>query len=131
MDTFLKLCTVALIAVILCLVLSRFGKEFSLLLTVAACCLVVISALSLISPIYDLYVQLLSVGQFDQNMVSTLLKATGIGLIAEITVAICTDSGNAALGKIIQLVACITLLWISIPMFQALLNLMEELLVSA
>jgi hypothetical protein len=41
---------------------------------------------------------------------------------------ICTDAGNGALGKALQLLTGAVILWLSIPLIQALIELLSEML---
>lgn len=130
MNYFMKLTAGILTALVLNLVISRHGKDFSVLLSVAACCMAAVGAITFLSPLYDFFKDLIYIGQLESGMVETILKAVGIGLLAEIVELICADAGNAALGKTLQIVACAVMLWISIPMFTSLLELVEEILVT-
>ena len=67
-------------------------------------------------------------GKIDASFLAILLKAVGIGLIAEITSLICTDAGNAALGKAVQILATCGILWLSIPLFTSLIDLLNKIL---
>ena len=40
----------------------------------------------------------------------------------------CTDAGNGALGKALQLLTGAVILWLSIPLIQALIELLSEML---
>lgn len=118
-----------LLTVILCLTLGKQGKEVGLLLTLAVCCMVGVVAMSYFSPVVDFIRQLQTVGQLDSGMLEILLKAVGIGLIGEIASLICADSGNAALGKALQLLSAAVILWLSIPLLTRLLELVQDILV--
>lgn len=130
MDTFVKATGAVLIALILSLVLSKQGKDFSLLLTVAVCSAVSIAALNYLSPVIDFFARLQSIGELDPTFIKILLRSVGIGLIAEISCLICADVGNAALGKTLQILAGAVVLWMSIPLFTNIIELIEEILVS-
>lgn len=130
MDNFVRLCAGILLALVLSLILNRQGKEFSALLVTAVCCITVVAAASFLTPLIDFFHFLLEAGSLDQELVAVVLKATGIGLLSEITCTICTDAGNAALGKILQIVASIVILWLSIPLFTSLLELVEDILLT-
>jgi hypothetical protein len=52
----------------------------------------------------------------------------GIGIISEIVCTLCTDVGNAALGRTLQLMASAAILWLSIPLLQELINFIEQIL---
>ncbi len=130
MDTFIKATGCVLIALIISLVLSKQGKDFSLLLTVLVCSIVSIAALSYLSRVIDLFERLQILGQLDPTLIKILLRSAGIGIIAEISALICTDAGNAALGKTLQILAGAVVLWMSVPLFTNIIELIEEILVS-
>lgn len=128
MDIFLKAGAAALIMVVLCLVVSKRDKDIALLLTAAGCCMLVILALTYLEPVFAFFGQLQTLGDMDSDILSILLKAVGIGLLAEISGLICADVGNSALGKALQIVATAVILWISLPLLRSLMTLVGEIL---
>ena len=128
MDIFLKASAGIFIAVILGLTLAKQGKDISLLLTVVVCCAVVTAAVTYLQPVIDFLQHLQSIGQLDPEMFQTLLKAVGIGLLAEVMCTICADAGNASLGKTLQILSSAVILWMSIPMLNALIELIDNIL---
>ena len=130
MDTFIKALAGALVALILFLVLNKQNKDISALLSVLVCCMIAAVAVRFLNPVFDFFNKLETIGQFDSDMLQVLLKTVGISMLAEITCLICADSGNAALGKTLQILASCTILWLSVPVFTSLIELIEEILVS-
>lgn len=130
MDIYLKATGCALIALILSLILSKQSKDLSLLLTVLVCTIVALAAVHYLSPIVALFQRLQATAKLNQQFMNILLRAVGIGLLAEITGLICTDAGNAALGKTLQLLASTVILWMSVPLFTNIIELIEEILQS-
>lgn len=130
MDIFVKSAAGVLIALVLYLVLARQAKDFSLLLTVAVCCMVASAAVAYLEPVIQFFEKLQLLGQLDPELLGIVLKAVGIGLLAEITGLICVDAGNAALGKTLQILASAVILWMSVPLFTGLIELVEEILVA-
>ena len=128
MNDFLKITAAVLIGLILWLCISKQGKDVSVLLTLSICAMVLIAAISLLQPVVRFVDKLLSVGQLDETLISVILKAVGIGMISEICMLICKDAGNETLGKTLQLFASVTVLWISIPVFERLLSLLDTIL---
>lgn len=128
MGTYLQIISGALIAVILSLTVSKQGKELAILLGIAVCCMVLVAAVNYLKPVMDLISTLQTVGNMDSQWISIMLKAAGIGLVSELASLICTDSGNAALGKAIHILACAAILWLSIPLMNALISLLQKLL---
>jgi len=128
MDVFLKATAGVLIALILTLILSKQGKDFSLLLTVLVCSVVSAAAINYLTPVVNFFDRLQSIGKLDPDFIKILLRAVGIGLLAEITGLICSDAGNAALGKTLQFLAGAVVLWMSVPLFTSIIDLIEEIL---
>ena len=128
MTAFWQGAAAVLLAVVLGLALGKQGKEASLLLTLAVCCMVSCLAMTYLNPVVDFIQRLQEVAQLDGGMLEILLKAVGIGMIGEISSLICADSGNAALGKALQLLSAAVILWLSIPLLSQLLELLQDIL---
>lgn len=128
MDIFIKSAAAVLIALILGTMLAKQSKDIMLLLTICVCGMVLIVAVRQLTPVISFLEKLKSVGQLDRNMVEILLKVMGIGLLGEITSTLCSDGGNVAMGKTVQLLASCVILLISLPLFDTLLELIEDLL---
>ncbi len=130
MDNFLKASGGILIALVFYLILAKQSKDISLLLTVVVCTMVIFAALKYLEPIVNLIEDLRILGNLDNKMLEILMKSVGIALIAEIVGHICSDTGNSAMGKSVQILATGVILWFSVPLFSELLKLMEEILVA-
>lgn len=128
MDLYLKGCAAALIGVVLCLCLGKQSKEMGMILALAICCMICTAAVSYLKPVVEFMNTLEQMGGLSRDLVTILLKASGIGLISELACLICADAGNSALGKTLQILGSAVILWLSIPLFQALLELMQQIL---
>lgn len=128
MDLFLKTAAAALITAILTLVLNKQAKDFSLLLTMAGCAMAGMIVLHFLDPVLEFVGTLQQLGDLNGDMLQILLKAVGVGLLSEITAMICKDAGNESLGKTLQLLGAGVILWLSVPIFQMLLELMQKIL---
>ena len=129
MDTFLKAAACSIIVLLLCIILGKQGKDFSMILTVGGCCMIAILAVSYLQPVVSLVERLRSIGNLNPELITIVIKAVGIAIIGEITCLICADCGNAALGKALQLLSTVVILWQSIPLFNGLIELVEKILV--
>ena len=128
MDIFLKASAGILIALICYLILSKYAKDISALLTIAVCTIIAIATFHFIAPLIDLIGSLEQLGGIDSQMTKILLRSVGIGFLTEITSLICTDAGNAAMGKTLQLLGGVVILWLSIPLFEEMIELIKEIL---
>ena len=61
-------------------------------------------------------------------MMKIVLKSAGIGLVGEVACMVCADSGHSSLGKAVQLLGNGTILWLSLPLFSGMLDLLREIL---
>lgn len=128
MGMFLRAFGAIMIAVILSLTLSKQEKELSLLLTIGVCCMVILVALEYLSPMVDFIHRLEVLCDGEKGWIGILLKAVGIGLVAEIAALVCTDAGNGSLGKSLQFLASAVIIYLSIPVFNGLMDLLQQIL---
>ena len=66
--------------------------------------------------------------QLDGELLEILMKAVGVGFLAEIAGMVCTDAGNGTLGKVLQFLGSAVILWMSIPQLQRLQELVASIL---
>ncbi len=126
MDGFWKAAAGILLTVILALSLGK--QDISMLLTMAASCMVAVVAISYLEPVMDLIRELESLGEMPGEILDVLLKAVGAALVSEVVSKICSDAGNSSLGKSMQLLGSAVILYLSIPMIKMLLNLIRDIL---
>lgn len=128
MDTFVKVAAGVLMAVTVGLTLSKNSKDMAMLLALSVSAMVLVAAISFLEPVFLFFNKLQSLGHLNGQLLDTLIKAVGIGILSEIVSLICVDSGNASMGKAMQILASAVILWISIPLFTELLDLIEGML---
>ena len=128
MESYLKIIIVVLITIVLGLIISKQGRDYSAVLSIVAVVLVLIGAIAYLKPVITFVSKVSSVGKLNNELLHTLLKSVGIGLLAELVCLICIDSGQNALGKTVQIFSGAVILWLSIPIFTQLLELVENIL---
>ena len=128
MDTVLRTIAGVMLALILGITLSKQGKDMTVVLTVAVCCMVVTVAISFLDPVVDFFSLLRAVGDLDSDIMGIILKCTGISLIAEIAGLICSDSGFGAMGKAIKILAVAAVLWLSLPLMTSLVEMLKSVM---
>lgn len=131
MDVFMKAAAGILITVVICLVLSKFAKDHAVILAICVCCMVAACAIVYLEKVLSFIESMQSIGNLNGELIEILFKTVGIGLLTEITSLICADSGNAALGKAIQMLSAAIILWLCLPLFDELMELVEGVLGSA
>lgn len=128
MDLFIKSTAGVLLALVFYLTLSKFEKNYSLILTVFVCALILIAALSMLEPVIDFLKQLQTLGNLDDDTVKIVFKVIGIGLLAEIVGLICKDVGNDAMGKTLNVLAAVLMLRLSVPLLNQMIVLIKTVL---
>ena len=128
MSIFFKICALALISLVLMLLLEKHEKYIAALIGIAVCCMVAAMASDFLQPIIRLMRQLQRTAAIDSNVFAILLKSVGISVVCEITSLICTESGYSSLGKVLQNTGITLILYLSLPLFSELLELVSELL---
>lgn len=126
--TFIQTAASAMIGIILILTIRGKNGEIALLLSIACCCIALYGVVQILTPVREFIEALMITSQIDTDLIKNLMKILGIGLIGEITSSVCADSGNTAIGKTVQLAATAMILYLSLPLFTALLELVERIM---
>lgn len=119
-----------LLTVTLVLAIRKQNGEIALLLGLCGCCLVLLVAAGFLSPIVQFLRRLQQTASLDSEMLQILMKITAVAFTAEIAASVCNDAGNAGLAKSLQMLSTVVILYLSLPMLEALLTLVERILVA-
>ncbi len=125
MGEVLRWCALILTAVLLTRVTPR---EFSVLVTLAVCILVLYGAMEFLEPVLQFLRELRRAADLNGQAVGILLKAAGVGLLSEIVVIQCADAGEGALAKALQTAASAVILWLGLPLLEEILRVMQDIL---
>ncbi len=117
-----------LVAVVLTLLMQQQGKSIAALLAMAVCVMVLVLGGEYLRPVLNFAQSLENLGGLDGDMIKVLLKTVGISMVSEVAVLVCNDSGNQSMGKALQILTSAVLLWMSLPAFQALMDLLAGIL---
>lgn len=128
MNVFFKAVAVVLTAIILWLVLNKETKEVSALLTIAVCTVVISASIGFLKPVISFIYHVRDMANLDEELISVILRVVGIGMLTEISAVICKDAGNDAMGKSLHILCVIVVIWMSIPVFEKLLLLLDNVL---
>ena len=115
-----------LLGLILCQTLE---KNFSVLLCMGISVMILVAGISFFRPVVAFLEALQSLCNLRSDMLLILLKVTFVCIITEISALLCVDGGNASLAQSLKLLSSVVALWLSIPVFRALLDLLQRILV--
>ena len=128
MDLFWKTTAGILLSVILVLAVGNRERDFSALLAIAVCCMTGAAAMQLLEPVLDFLYELQALCIMENMLFRNLLKLLGISLVCEIASTVCIDAGCSAFGKSIQFLGTAVILYLSIPVLQMFVSLIQDIL---
>ena len=128
MDTFFKAAAGVIVGLVLHIILSKQGKEFSVLITIISCCVLATVLMTIIEPILLFVERVRVIGQLNADALKIIVKTIGIGLVGELVSLLCIDAGNTALGKMLQILTTVIITWLSLPLLSEFLKLIEDIL---
>lgn len=128
MESYWKACAIMILTVVLGAALGKTEKDLSVVLTLAACCIILMVALEYLS---DILVFLWDLGNNlgDRNpFTGILLKIAGVALVTEVSSLFSADAGNSSLGKAMQILGNSVILFLSLPILDGFLEIIREIL---
>ena len=128
MNVFWKTAAGILTAVILWININRSNKDISVLMTITVCTMAIVASAAFLQPVISFVKKLQGIGNLDNDLVTVVLKVVGVEIVTEISVLICKDAGNESMGKTLQFISASVALWLSIPVFEKLLALVDKIL---
>lgn len=122
------ICIFAVACTAVCVVSSHTSAGFRLLISAAACAMILFKASSDLSGILAQIRSLFEESDLDQAYVAILIKGLGICYITNFAVGVCRDSGETAVASQTLLAGRIALLVISLPILEDLIEIIKMLL---
>ena len=117
-----------IIIVILALQLKNIKSEYSVVIMIVGCVIIFFYSISGIIKVVEILKKIINdTGIYDEQII-ILLKIMGISYIAEFVSDIAKDSGYSALSNQIQIYGKITILVVSVPILESLINCINGLL---
>ena len=123
-----KVVGVGILAVVMSGLLKKDKPEFALLVTVSSGVILLLMILSSLTGAVTAFDTLVSKTGVDQNLFSGVLKIIGIGYVTEYASAICEDYGSRSTSNKIQLAGKVTIFLMALPVVNALVESVKELI---
>lgn len=115
-------------AAALAVLLRQYCREQSLLMSLAACTIVVGGFMMFLAPLITEIREIFSQAGISDSYISLIFKATAICFITQITCELCRDSGELAIASAAELWGRGAITFISLPIVKNLLEKINELL---
>lgn len=128
MEAYWKTAAVLILTVILSTAMGKSDRGFSTVLSVTACCIVLMPAVRYLNEVIAFLWNLGASSGYDDSFLETLLQIAGIALTTEITGLISSDAGNSSLGKAMQILGNAAILFLALPLFQTFFTMIQEIM---
>lgn len=115
-------------AVIFSVLLRQYCREQSLMISLAACAVVLGAFVYMLSPIIQQVETLFSEAGISSDYISLIFKAAAICFITQITCEICRDSGENAIASAAELWGRGAITIMAVPIIQALVEMITDFL---
>ena len=128
MDEIIKIIGIGLIALVIVVILKQYRPEYTIYVSIIAGVLILFLAMEKLLGIISLLQSISDKTYINKQFLGILLKITGIAIITEFAVSICTDAGEKAIASKIEIGSKVIIIAMSIPIISSLLELIIEIL---
>lgn len=119
---------IGITAAILAIVIKQYKPEIAMLISVLAGVIILTVAVSVLAPVLKTISELTGMAGLDSTYANALLKALAIVYITQLASDSCKDVGETAIASKLELAGKIAVVLISLPMFQAIVEMVIKLL---
>lgn len=128
MEEIIKIIGIGLIALVIVIILKQYRPEYAIYVSILAGVLILFLALEKLSGIINLLQSISDKTYINKQFLGILLKITGIAIITEFAVSVCSDAGEKAIASKIEIGSKVIIIAMSIPIVSSLLELIIEIL---
>ena len=128
MDEIIKVIGIGLIALVIAIILKQYRPEYVIYISIIAGILILFLTLEKFSGIINLLKSISDKTYINKQFLEILLKITGIAIITEFAVSICSDAGEKAIASKIEIGSKIIIIAMSIPIISSLLEIILKIL---
>ena len=128
MEIVLQGSAIAIIGALFAVFLRRYDGAFAALVTLGCGCVILYLLISILSPILAFLERLREAAGIASPVLHPLLKSVAIGLLVNVAVTICADTGNSAVGSVVRLLGTAASIYIALPLLEAVLDLVTNMM---
>lgn len=118
----------AIVAAAIAALLKRHSPEITLLLSVMAGALILVMLFSSGMPVFEKVREMFAVTGAQGEAVQILFKALGICFVVQIACDACRDMGETSMASKVELAGKISVLLLSLPLFDRILIIVQQLM---
>ncbi len=107
--------------------IKRGNKEYALLLSAAACTVILLSVVGNLEPVVSQLETLVGLEGVSDSVFPIVLKAVGIAVAGQLASHVCKDAGESALSYAVDLAAKSAIFVVSLPLLTKVFEYLEEI----
>ncbi len=127
MDIVIKATVIGVTGTVLTLLIKRTNPEFSTILSLAICGVIMLMGLTLYSSVAEVLELAALNSALSSAYTVPVLKCVGIGITARLGSELCKDAGQSAVASTVEICGAICALYVSLPLIKTLLRMIGEL----
>lgn len=124
----LTICAASIVVVLISLKLKKINGEYSMILSTAACVLILGFIVDRLGQLVDYIGTVVKYINVDMSYISLIMKMLIVAYICEFVSGICKDSGYSAMASYIELAGRITMAVMSLPVLMNVIEMVTELM---
>ncbi len=128
MELSIQAAALCVTAALLALVVRRGSPEAALLLTLGAVTVVLLSLAGSLTALMEFLNRLVEESGLSRELFIPLYKTIGIALVVKLGGSLCRDTGESALGSVVETAGAVCALIAALPLLRAVLGLLQELM---
>lgn len=128
MEEIIKIIGIGLIALVIIIILKQYRPEYATYVSIIAGILILFLAMEKLSGVINLLQSISDKTFINKQFLGIILKITGIAIITEFAVSVCSDAGEKAIASKIEIGSKVVIITMSIPIISSLLELIIEIL---
>ena len=124
----ISIIALALIGTVMCKLMDKYNKIYSLLIAVGVICVVLLIIFSYISPIMGTINSLISRSGLKFEYSEILFKSLGICYVTQFAYDVCKDNNENAIATQVEIAGKVALLILALPLFESIVDIVTKLI---
>lgn len=128
MDTITQIVALGVVAAVCAAVVKKQTPDMALVLTACAVALILCAGVGILRPVRTLLDALAQRAGLSAAVLGPVLKTVGAALLTRVTAELCRDAGEGGIASAVEIAGGACALVICLPLFEAVVQLILELL---
>lgn len=124
----IKIITIALTGVMVATLTKNINKEMSIYIVLAAVIMILLIIIGKLSDIFIIMENIYENVTYGRDFFPVIIKVLAVAYITDFTAQICKDAGENTIGSKVELAGKVTIFYLAMPIFTAILELIKQLL---